>query len=411
MSPRTLTDELRSVLLFHALDAPEPNATVDRILSDTVGAVTELGGPDARPAPAPTGRPLRAQQLVAAAVVAVLLVGVAAINSTRNHRSATETAARASRSAADQQLNEATAGRAMVLPGPANGAQAQAGPAEPPAYAGHELDCATIPGGHLVTGQWTEFSLPGGRSGYVYEFFCAAPDGQRSASEVQVFRQSGATLRYHSTLLYPAADQYLSFLVGGGSTLRIQSYVHSRWNGYSAGDVITTNWDLAAADPRAGAGSGIALDASGIAEQREPGDPGCVLADLTATVTAIEDAAAPSWRLALRNGAAQACGLEGFPAVNVQRAGTTLGTVRPTLNGPAGGVRTAPVPPVIVLPPGATAAAIIEQSPASAPDSCPRSDRLQVSLPNGVALAPLPAELPGCGLVVHPLVGNARGTD
>ena len=67
-----------------------------------------------------------------------------------------------------------------------------------------------------MTGQWDDFTLPDGRSGYVYEFLCVGPDGQRSASEVQVFRQSGATLRYVSTRSYPAADQYVSFLVAGG---------------------------------------------------------------------------------------------------------------------------------------------------------------------------------------------------
>ena len=104
-------------------------------------------------------------------------------------------------------------------------------------------------------------------------------------------------------------------------------------------------------------------------------------------------------------------GSQGFPVVEVQSAGATLITARPTLNGAVGGVRTASVPPIIVLPPGATAAAIIEQSPPSAPGSCPQSDRLVVTLPNGVRLDPLPVQLPACGLIVHPLVGNVRGTD
>jgi hypothetical protein len=64
-----------------------------------------------------------------------------------------------------------------------------------------------------------------------------------------------------------------------------------------------------------------------------------------------------------------------------------------------------------VLSPQATAAAIIEQSAASAAGSCPRSDQLAVTLPNGTSLGLLPAQLSGCGLAVHPLVGNARGSD
>ncbi|MDQ1744822.1 MAG: hypothetical protein QOE23_3161 [Pseudonocardiales bacterium] len=409
MSPRTLTDELRSVLLYHALESPEPNATVDRILNDTVGAVTALDAPDAGyHRPPRTGRRLWVQQLVAAAVVAVLLLAVAGINSFRNHRSGNEPGALVNQNGADQRLaGQAPAAGSMALPGASNGAQGKGGPVNPPEHAGKELDCTTIPGGRLVTGQWDDFTLPDGQTGYVYEFLCVGTDGQRSASEVQVFRKSGAALRYDSTLLYPAADLDVNFLVGGAGTVRIQTYVNSRWNGYSAGDVITTNWDLTAADPRASAGSGIALDASGVAQQREPGDPGCALDNLVVSVTPV--AGAPAWRLALRNGAARACGFQGFPVVELQRAGSTLSTAQPTLNGAVGGVRSASVPPIIVLPPGATATAVIEQDSSSG--SCPQSDRLLVTLPNGVALNPLPAQLPTCGLVVHPLVANTRGTD
>jgi|GEM_PF-4605238 len=406
MSPRTLTDELRSVLLSHALEAPQPNATVDRILNDTVGGVTALGDPEVDyHRPAPTGRRLRIQQLVAAAVVGVLLLTVAGINSLRNRHASYEPGSAANGGAADQLTGQSRAAGSMALPALTGGA-AKAGPANPPSYAGTDLDCATIPGSRLVTGQWDDFTLPGGTSGYVYEFLCVGSDGERSASEVEVFEQSGATLRYKSTLLYPAADQYVNFLVAGAATVRIQSYLHSRWNGFSAGDVITTNWDLTAADPRATAGSGVALDASGVAEQRDTGDPGCARDNLTALVTAV-GGKTPAWRLTLRNGAARACGFEGFPVVQVQRGGSTLTTARPTLNGPAGGVRSAAVPPIIVLPPGATAAAVIEQASASV--SCPQSDRLVITLPNGVVLDPVPAQLPACGLVVHPVVGNALG--
>ena len=136
MSPRTLTDELRSVLLSHALDAPEPNSTVDRILNDTVGAVTTLGEPAlGEHRPGLTGRRLRVQQLAAAAVVAVLLLTVAGINSFRNRRDAgnSDTAAtRTYQGASDQLGGQSRAAGSAALPAISNGAAAKAGPASPP---------------------------------------------------------------------------------------------------------------------------------------------------------------------------------------------------------------------------------------------------------------------------------------
>ena len=126
MSARTLTDELRSVLLFHALEAPEPNATVDRILNDTVGAATVLGGdppPSVQPVAARGGRRVSTQQLVAASVVALLLLAVAGINSFRTRNDVTDAersrqpGGRGRRSARRRQRRQSPADGAMALPG------------------------------------------------------------------------------------------------------------------------------------------------------------------------------------------------------------------------------------------------------------------------------------------------------
>ena len=402
MSTKTLTDELRSVLLYHSLEAPQPNATVDRILAETVGPVLIPGAgiPDGAPHEPGTRRRARTQQLVAAAVVALLLVTVAGINSVRN-RNATSLATRvepASRAGEDRANLPATGdagGGAFGVPQASDSSGGKLAPLPPPEYAG-KLNCSTVPGGRLVTGQWDDFTLPDGQQGYLYEFLCVGVSGQRSASELQAFRQVGTTLVYLRTLLDPAAGQHLDFVIGGTGSARIQVSDYSPAAGGIPGAVVAMAFDIS--DTRWGMSS---------ATVAEP----CLRRDLTVTVSAVPDALAPSWRLSLRNRAEVACALEGYPQIRALRDGVTLTTAVHTMNGPAGGVTKSPVPPIIVLSPGATASAIIEQSAASAAGSCERSDRLAVSLPNGVSLGEMPAELSACGLAVHPLIGNARGSD
>jgi hypothetical protein len=396
MSGKTLTDELRSVLLYHSLEAPQPSATVDRILNDTVGSVVALASAGTAAGAQPKrARGVSAQQLVAASVIAVLLLAVAGINSARN-RNAGQTATQAGREGTLPASDNAADGSGSFAL-PSNGA-AKAGPLNPPAYAGDGLDCAALPGGgRLATGQWDDYSLSTGEVGYLYEFLCVGQNGQRSASELQVFKLAGGTLQYKQTLLPASEDQHLDFLTVGADTVRIQASVQSASAGRVRGEVISTAWDLTDADP----GDGQSFTVAGP----------CLRKDLTATVVEAPDAAAPSWRLILRNGARTACALEGYPQVQVQRAGASLTTAVLTLSGTAGGITTRPVPPIIVLSPGAAASAILEQSSASAAGSCQRSDRLAVTLPNGVSLGLLPAQLSACGLTVHPLVGNVRGSD
>ncbi|MEO7261894.1 MAG: DUF4232 domain-containing protein [Jatrophihabitantaceae bacterium] len=401
MSAKTLTDELRSVLLFHSLEAPEPNATVDRILAETVGPVIALGGhaevPDSGARPARRRR-LSAQQLSAAAVVAVLLLSVAGINSVRN-RNAARSATSASQDEVSQRQQDASAAAgSMALPQasdnslqPSDGSKAQA--MLPPAYGGTRLDCSTIPGSKLMIGHTDDFRLSTDVEGYLFEYLCVAPNGQRSASEVQMFQLTAGQWQYVQTLAHPDDYEHLDSMTAGADSVLVQVSVNRP--GGVPGEIRAMALTLSRPQ-----------DQNGSWTVAEP----CLREDLTTTVTPVPDATAPSWRLSVRNHTATACALEGFPRVRAQRAGLTLTTAEHTLSGPAGGVTKQAVPPIIVLSQGATASAIIEQSGAAA-GSCQRSDELSVELPNGVSLGRLRAELAGCGLVVHPLVGNARGSD
>jgi hypothetical protein len=416
MSSKTLTDELRSVLLFHSLEAPQPNATVDRILNDTVGSVVALGaptapgvtaGPDttAPTGPAKASRRLSVQHVVAASVVAILLLAVAGINSARN-RDAGQTASRASRNQAHQPAPANGAAAASMVPPyavdssrapyPRGGSRANASTTGgQPAYVGKLLDCSTIPGGHLIIGQSDDFTLGAGEQGYVYEFLCVGTNGQRSASEVQAFRQVGSALVYLRTLLAPSDGQHLDFMIGGLQSVRIQASDYGAPPGGVPGEVVAMSFDIS--------DSGWGVSTAIVAEP-------CRRKDLTATVTPKPHAIA-AWLLRLRNHTGTACALEGFAQVRAQRDGVTVGTAVPTLSGTSGGVTTAPVPPIIVLAPAATASAIIEQTPVPSGRPCLQSDHLAVSLAHGVFLGALPAELFVCGLEVHPVVGNATGSD
>lgn len=409
MTAKTLTDELRSVLLFHALEAPEPNATVDRILAETVGTVTALSLHDEAPESSAEPRPRRRlslQHLMAAAVVGVLLISVAGINSFRN-RNAGQTATEASQDQAIQrQQDDAAAGGATAgsagQPAPGADLSAEAKPVAPPAYAGQRLDCATIPGSKLTVGQSDRFKLLSDVEGYLFEYLCVAPDGRRSASEVQMFQLAAGKWQYMQTLPHPNAYEHLESL-SAGATAYIQFSVHRP--GGVPGEIRRAVVDL----------SNPTDDSSYFVV--EP----CLREHLEVTLTPLPDAAAPAWRLSLRNQGRTdpvtgsrsdaACALEGFPRVSAQRDGDILSTATPTMNGPAGGVSRQKAPPIIILTRGATASAVIEQSSRAAAGSCLRSDQLAVTLPNGVSLDRLPAEVAGCGLVVHPLVGNARGSD
>ncbi len=416
MTKNSLTDELRSVLLSHALDAPEPDDTVDRVLASTVGtaATAATAGTAATAATAgiaAPGRPGRrrppGQLLVAASAIVVLLLAVAGINSTRHHNpNRTASAPGTSQPAGSATGSAGTPGNRgpQLAPRVPSGTDTAGGtvpkPANPPTYVGSSLNCSTIPGGHLVTGAWAGFRLSAsGQLRYAYEFRCVGTNGQRSASEVQILQPVGNQLRYQQTLVRPASQEHVDFITGGTDSVQIQASAPSTITGKVPDAVLITTYVLDAQGGGEGDGTVIA----------QP----CLAAGLTATLTLADPLAnadaAPHWLLALVNKTASRCALEGYPTVQPRRAGRAVGSAAGhTLSGPAGGVTRSPVPPIIVLNPAATAAAIIERSPAGT--TCGQSDQVTLTLPNGVSLGSIKADLPACDLVVHPLVNSPLGS-
>ncbi|HEX4728776.1 MAG TPA: DUF4232 domain-containing protein [Jatrophihabitans sp.] len=388
MSKKTLPDELRSVLLAHSLDAPEPGTTVDRILAATVGGVAVDG--------TVTKRWWMSNQLLAAAVVIGLLVlgvgGYTLHNLGGPQRAASNTAGGANApvngsaglpSTGLGQLGKNNQNQQLPVPVPT-----------PPT----DLPCTSIPGGHPVVGAHTSFTLTStGESRYVYEFLCIGTNGTRSASELQVFQPApGGRLSYLSTMVPVGKDGHLEYLSAVPNGVRVQGTDQSA--GPRPGDVVSVTYTTA--------DGGRSFTSTGKLVAKA-----CQKTDLSARVVTADGGVTGRHQvLQLTNLTVNPCGLEGYPSLVALVNGAPSGPMlNPTLSGPAGGVTSAKVPPIVVLIPGGTAAAIIELG--SAHPTCASANQVLVGLPNGPSLGTIPADLSTCGLDVHPLVDNPYGTD
>lgn len=415
MIKRTLTDELRSVLLARALDAPRPEATVDAILARTVhpAVAAPSGATSAITAETPSKRGHRrrrpsGQLLVAASVLAVLVLTVAGINLAR--RNSATSPARSSSAGAAVGSADSAAGSPRAQGGPQKlGGRGPGAPSDQPSVppappSASPLDCTGIPGARVISRAKAGFlQSEAGEYRYVYEYLCVGAAGQRSASEVQEFRSVGGKLVYLQTVLGQGQRSHVDFISGGVDSIQVQSTDYlSNFLGPS-GDIELTKVLLG--DPSGGEAFGQVTTVA----------RACLAGDLSATVRNIAAAdsvgnAAHSV-LALRNRTARPCALEGYPSVVPQATGKAVGpAAAQSLNGPAGGVVKAQIPPIIALTPGGTASAIVETG-ATGPGACPTVDHLKVTLPTGVSLGSVPAQLTACNLVVHPLVRNSSGTD
>jgi hypothetical protein len=399
MSKKTLPDELRSVLLAHSLDAPDPDSTVEQILAATIG--TPTGRTESTSATASRRWWTSGQLLGAAVVVAVLVLVGAGSYSLRgglNHRE-TGAASNGAASKADGQVG--LAGGSPQLPPAASQQRPNAGqvpglvPPDPPVPT--DLPCTSIPGGHAVIGARTSFRLSStGETLYAYEFLCVGDNGQRSGSEVQVFGRLAGGLHYLSTLIPASKDGHVDYLAALPNGVRIQGTDQSA--GPRPGDVVSISYTTS--------DGGRTFSSSGKLIARA-----CTRADLAARVVTADGGATGRHQvLQLTNLTSAPCGLEGFPTLvtlaNSQPVGPVLTA---TLSGPAGGVTKAKVAPIVVLIPGGTAGAIIELT--TEHPTCAQGNQLRITLPDGAALGPVLADLPTCGLQVHPLVGNPYGTD
>jgi hypothetical protein len=396
MSKKTLPDELRSVLLAHSLDAPEPDDTADRILAATVGAVAadEAGrrGPFGRPGE----RWWTSSQLLGAAVVIALLVlgagGFALHNRGTKHDTASGSSAGQAYQRGSGPASRPSTGLGQLQNGPNKAQSALAEPAPPT-----DLPCTSVPGGRPVVGAHTNFTLTStGQLRYVYEFLCVGTNGARSASELQVFQPGpNGRLSYLSTLVPASKEGHLEYLVAVPNGVRVQGTDQS---GQIPGDVVSITYTTA--------DGGLSFTSTGKLIAKA-----CQRSDLTARVVVADGGLTGQHEvLQLTNLSVAPCALEGYPNLVALVNGAPSGPMlNPTLSGPAGGVTTVQVPPIVVLIPGGTAGAIIEL--ASEHPTCAPANQLAVRLPNGTSLGPIPADLSTCGLDVHPLVDNPYGTD
>jgi hypothetical protein len=206
MSKRTLPDELRSVLLSHSLDAPDPEETVERVLAGTVAGGSRAAAPVGHRRWRPS-----VSLIGAAASVALLVAGVAAIRAAND--SGSNNASSGSAATATQPGGDAPSGPGYLNNGP-KAAQGYGEPTtQPPLPTG--LNCpSSVPGSKLVTGAHTSFRA-GARTVFVFEFYCLAANGQRGGSQIEAFQQAGSQLRYLSTLIEAKKNSYLQEMVGG----------------------------------------------------------------------------------------------------------------------------------------------------------------------------------------------------
>jgi hypothetical protein len=386
MSKRTLPDELRSVLLAHALQAPDPTDTVHRVLAATVAAEQPRSTSWWR------GRNLLAAG--AAAVLVLVLGGLGFVIDQAQHSSSTAGKAISGANlsgptrAADGQVANPQLGsgraeapqRPYIAPGDAVGLPAPAAPSG--------LNCAQLlPGSRPVLGSATKIRLTGvDHDLYVYDFLCVLSDSQRSASTVAVYAQVGGTLRLQAVLV-PASAGYQTDYMGtsdGDRVLAVQLFTQQRTlirQDFSTGDGVHFT-------PRS-----------------FPVAPACTASDLTARIAQVDSISSAvrerPYAVQLTKQSPGICVLSGYLTVTAAD-----GRAAPTLRGLAGGWGGI-VPPIVQLAQGTTVSAMIE--PADQP-KCAPSSAVAVSLPDGSSLGVLPAGVALCGAQVHPIVSGNRGS-
>jgi len=387
MSKRTLPDELRSVLLAHALQAPEPDDTVRRVLAATVAEEP----PRAR-------RRWRGQHLLAAGAAAVLLLGGVGflVDQARHSTGRSTSGANAGRANLSQASGAADgladpnqpkfAQPPLQLPYIAPGDAA--GSAAPPAPAG--LSCARLLPGSRLTFGWASklrlASVP--HDLYVYDLFCLS-DSQHSASTVAVYAMAGGRLQLQAVLVPASQGSQVDYL---GTTNDHQAL---------AVQLLSKDRTLIREDFRST--DGVHFSSAGSGQVA----PACTPSDLTARIGQVDSISSAvrqrPYALQLTKHSAGICVLSGYPTVSA--ADGTAAAI-PTLRGEAGGWG-GQLPPIVQLTQGTTVSAMIE--PAEAP-KCAPSNAVAVSLPDGSSVGVLPADIALCGAQVHPIVSGSRGS-
>jgi hypothetical protein len=389
MSKRTLPDELRSVLLAHALQAPEPDDTVRRVLAATVAEER----PRAR-------RRWRGQHLLAAgaaAVLVLLLGGVGFLVDQARHSTGRSTSGANAGPANLSQASRAADG--LAGPNQPNFGQPQlplpyiapgdgAGSAAPPAPSG--LSCARLlPGSRLSVGWASKLRLASvPHDLYVYDLFCLSAS-QHTASTVAVYAMAGGKLQLQAVLVPASQGSQVDYLGTTSDHLALAVQL-------LAEDRTLIREDFRSTD-------GVHFRSAGGGQVA----PACTPSDLTARIGQVDSISSAvqqrPYALQLTKHSAGICVLSGYPTVSA--ADGTAAAI-PTLRGEAGGWG-GQLPPIVQLTQGTTVSAMIE--PAETP-KCASSNAVAVSLPDGSSVGVLPADVALCGAQVHPIVSGSRGS-
>lgn len=389
MSKRTLPDELRSVLLAHALHAPDPDDTVHRVLAATV----------APEQPRPVVRRRRRFSVLtgsAAAVLVAVLAGVGFVVDQAWHPhfaaqtgSAAKTNGGQSNGIGHNFPTQQAGGRA-ARPPKANIAPGEAGGAPANPVPPSELNCARLlPGSRLMIGSAAKARLAGmNQDLYLYDFRCVKPDGTRSASTVAAYVRAGSAVQLRVVLVSASFGGKVDFVGSDDRSLVVQ--------------LLTRQQDLIRQDFTTTDGVHFSEDTAEVAAA-------CTPADLSTQIVRV-DSASPTdgerpYAVQFTKHSGGICVLSGYPSVTA--ADGSAASAVPTLRGAAGGTG-AVVPEIVELAQGTTVAAMVE--PAARP-GCAPGGTVAVALPSGRPVGVLPADFPLCGAQVHPIVPNSRGSD
>jgi len=244
-----------------------------------------------------------------------------------------------------------------------------------------------------VTGAGTRYSIAGGVR-YAYEYYCAAPDGSRTGSEIDTFQMIDGQLEFDQGLLARGVQQYVMSMTGTDGGLLIREYDASLGIEGQPGGLIS--------DVR------LQIDAGGLyTGVGHPVAQPCLATDLMVEVRSANE---PTIHEVLRltNHSGKACAVWGNPRYSwADKA--HAGTARSVVRGPAGGLAAGQLAaPPLLLQPGETAsAAIAADSQGPADFNCPLSP-LSATLANGVRLGTL--DWNTCHLVSYPLVRAGNGS-
>lgn len=410
MSERTLTEELQSVLRAHALDAPEPGASIAAILAETVeadGATRQprLGGGGRLAVARARWRAANKTTFVAASVlvaIVLLAVGVRSLGSDSTAKSSSSAAAGGSVAGPDsaagssalaapsygaaQGLGDKSQSAAASQPQPsqAAGAANSAQPGQPPVF--------QCPAGQTETSKAVATLDTPALKAYEFRLMqidCASANGARSGSDLSVYRIGPSGPAKVAQLIRPAQGIRVDSVAVTGSTRLTLIGEHA---GATEQYTYAMSADRTILTPvatkqltRACGNAAVAVNVVPTSASDQPGRAGLVR---------------------VLNTSASACNVGGYPIITPAPApAASAGKIVYTLHGVLGGVKV-PTYSTVRLAPGDVATALVEAGTTS---RCAVSTALRVIIAPGQAAQSIPFEISTCALNVHPFVAGETG--